>query len=127
MGTRFCVTKEAPIHEQIKQYIVDNDERSTNLIFRKFNNTARVGKNSVSEKVVEILAQPDAKFEDVAHLVRGAQGRVLLEQGDLDAGLFWAGQVQGLIHDIPSVAELISRIIAEAEKIIDARLAAMRV
>jgi nitronate monooxygenase len=122
MGTRFCATKEAPIHDRIKQYIVDNDERSTNLIFRKLHNTARVGKNSVSDKVVELLSQPDEKFEDVAHLVRGAQGRVLLEEGNLDAGLLWAGQVQGLIHDIPGVAELIARIMNEAEKIIKGRL-----
>jgi NADH:quinone reductase (non-electrogenic) len=122
MGTRFCATVEAPIHERVKQLLVDNDERGTNLIFRSFRNTARVGKNSVSDKVMEILKRPDVKFEDVAHLVRGAQGRVLLETGDLDAGLVWAGQVQGLIHDIPTVAELIERIIREATDIIRSRL-----
>jgi nitronate monooxygenase len=122
MGTRFCATVEAPIHPRVKQLLVDNDERGTNLIFRSLHNTARVGKNSVSEKVVEILKRPDAKFEDVAHLVRGAQGRVLLETGDLDAGLVWAGQVQGLIHDIPTVAELMERIVREATDIIRARL-----
>jgi NAD(P)H-dependent flavin oxidoreductase YrpB (nitropropane dioxygenase family) len=127
MGTRFCATKEAPIHDKVKQYIVDSDERSTNLIFRKLHNTARVGKNSVSDKVVELLSQPDAKFDHVAHLVRGAQGRVLLEEGDLDAGLFWAGQVQGLIHDVPTVAELIGRIVSEAQEIIGKRLAGMMV
>ena len=79
MGTRFCATVEAPIHQKAKQLLVDNDERGTNLIFRSLRNTARVGKNSVSNTVVEILKKPDAKFEDVAHLVRGAQGRVLLE------------------------------------------------
>ena len=102
--------------------MVDNDERGTNLIFRSLRNTGRVGKNSVSDKVVEILRRPDAKFEDVAHLVRGAQGRVLLETGDLDAGLVWAGQVQGLIHDIPTVAELMQRIVREATDIIRNRL-----
>jgi len=122
MGTRFCATVEAPIHQRVKQLLVDNDERGTNLIFRSLRNTARVGKNSVSDKVVEILKRPDAKFEDVAALVRGAQGRVLLESGDLDAGLVWAGQVQGLIHDIPTVAELMSRIISEATEIIRNRL-----
>jgi nitronate monooxygenase len=122
MGTRFCATVEAPIHPRVKQLLVDNDERGTNLIFRSLRNTARVGKNGVSERVVEILKRPDAKFEDVAHLVRGAQGRVLLETGDLDAGLVWAGQVQGLIHDIPTVAELIQRIIREATDIIASRL-----
>lgn len=122
MGTRFCATVEAPIHPRVKQLLVDNDERGTNLIFRSLRNTARVGKNGVSDQVVEILKRPDAKFEDVAHLVRGSQGRVLLETGDLDAGLVWAGQVQGLIHDIPTVAELIQRIIREATDIISSRL-----
>jgi NADH:quinone reductase (non-electrogenic) len=122
MGTRFCATVEAPIHPRVKQLFVDNDERGTNLIFRSLRNTARVGKNGVSDKVVEILKRPDAKFEDVAHLVRGAQGRVLLETGDLDAGLVWAGQVQGLIRDIPTVAELIGRIVDEATAIIKRRL-----
>jgi nitronate monooxygenase len=125
MGTRFCATVEAPIHNNAKQLIVANDERGTNLIFRKLHNTARVAKNSVSDKVVEILLSPDAKFEDVAHLVRGVKGRELLETGNLDAGLIWAGQVQGLIHDIPTVAVLIDRIMSEATDIIRSRLAGM--
>jgi nitronate monooxygenase len=124
MGTRFCATVEAPIHPAVKQLLIDNDERGTNLIFRKLHNTARVGKNSVSDKVVEILSSPDAKFEHVAHLVRGIQGRELLETGNLDAGLVWAGQVQGLIHDIPTVAVLMQRIISEAMQIISFRLPA---
>jgi nitronate monooxygenase len=123
MGTRFCATVEAPIHDNVKQLIVQNDERGTNLIFRKLHNTARVGKNSVSDKVVELLNKPEATFQDVAHLVRGIQGRELLETGNLDAGLVWAGQIQGLIHDIPTCAELISRIMTEAEAIITGRLA----
>jgi NAD(P)H-dependent flavin oxidoreductase YrpB (nitropropane dioxygenase family) len=125
MGTRFCATVEAPIHPAVKQLLVQNDERGTNLIFRKLHNTARVGKNSVSDQVVEILAAPGAKFEDVAHLVRGLQGRELLETGNLDAGLVWAGQVQGLIHDVPTVAELIARIMADASQIIRSRLPTM--
>lgn len=122
MGTRFCATVEAPIHPRVKQLLVDNDERGTHLIFRAFRNTARVSKNSVSDRVVDILKRPDAKFEDVAHLVRGAQGRISLETGDLDAGLVWAGQVQGLIRDIPTVAELIDRIMREALDLIQRRL-----
>jgi len=122
MGTRFCATVEAPIHDKVKQLLLDNDERGTNLIFRNLHNTARVGKNSVSDEVVDILARPDAKFEDVASLVTGAKGRVLLETGDLDAGLVWAGQVQGLIHDIPTCKQLIDRIMAEAEEVIAERL-----
>jgi nitronate monooxygenase len=122
MGTRFCATREAPIHDAVKQFLVANDERATNLIFRKFRNTGRVAKNSVSDKVVEIAARPDAVFEDVRALVGGAHGRQALESGDLDAGLIWAGQVQGLIHDIPSCADLIARIMREAETIIAQRL-----
>jgi nitronate monooxygenase len=109
----------------VKQLLVENDERATHVIFKSLRNTARVGKNSVSDQVVEILKRPDARFEDVAHLVRGALGRVVLETGDLDAGLVWAGQVQGLIHDIPTVAELIRRIVEEARVIIQRRLPAL--
>lgn len=125
MGTRFCATVEAPIHQNVKQFIVDNDERGTNIIFKKFRNTARVAKNSVSDKVVEISAQPDTKFEDIHSFVAGAKGRVALETGDIDAGLIWAGQVQGLIRDIPTCKELISRIMADAESIIRDRLTGM--
>lgn len=125
MGTRFCATREAPIHDHIKQYLVENDERATNLIFRSLHNTARVGKNSVSDEVVQILRRPDATFADVAHLVRGARGRQLLESGDLDAGLVWAGQSQALVHDIPSVAEIVTRIIDDATRIISHNLRAV--
>jgi NAD(P)H-dependent flavin oxidoreductase YrpB (nitropropane dioxygenase family) len=127
MGTRFCATREAPIHENVKQLIVDNDERATNLIFRNFHNTGRVARNSVSDEVVEIAARPGAVFEDVRPLVSGAKGRIALETGNLDAGLIWAGQVQGLIHDIPTCAELIAKIMSDAEAIISRHLAAMRV
>ncbi|MFT3967447.1 MAG: nitronate monooxygenase family protein [Sphingobium sp.] len=122
MGTRFCATQEAPIHDNIKQLIVSNDERSTNLIFRKFKNTGRVAKTSVSDQVVEISARPESVFTDIQPLVSGAKGRVALETGDIDAGLVWAGQIQGLIHDVPSCADLIRRIVDEAEEIINGRL-----
>ena len=122
MGTRFCATREAPLHENVKQQIVANDERATNLIFRKLKNTARVAKNSVSDEVVSILNRPDSNFDHVAALVRGANGRRLLESGDLNAGIYWAGQSQGLIHDIPTVEELIQRIVAEARVLIEERL-----
>lgn len=122
MGTRFCATKEAPIHDAIKQFIVSNDERATNLIFRKFHNTGRVAKNSVSDRVVEISSQLDSQFEDIRSYVSGAKGRQALETGDLDAGLIWAGQVQGLIQDIPSCHELLQRIVSDANQIIRERL-----
>ncbi|MGY0650844.1 NAD(P)H-dependent flavin oxidoreductase [Luteimonas sp. A537] len=125
MGTRFCATREAPIHDNVKQFLVGNDERATNLIFRNLHNTARVGKNSVSDEVVQLLDRAGAKFEDVAHLVRGARGRELLETGNLDAGLVWAGQSQGLIHDVPSVAGLMAQIIGDARRIIEHDLRAL--
>lgn len=126
MGTRFCATKEAPIHDNVKQAYVENDERGSVLIFRQFKNTARVGKNSVSEEVARRLTNPNAEFSDVAELVAGAAGREMLKTGDMDQGIFWAGMVQGLIHDVPSCAELIDRIINEAEMILDQRLQSMR-
>jgi nitronate monooxygenase len=125
MGTRFCATVEAPIHDNVKRFLVENDERATNVIFRAFRNTGRVAKNSVSDKVVEIGAKPGAVFEDVRPLVSGAKGREALESGDLDAGLIWAGQVQGLIHDIPTVQALMDRIMAEAEEIMRGRFGAL--
>ncbi|MAN72852.1 MAG: nitronate monooxygenase [Henriciella sp.] len=122
MGTRFCVTKEAPIHENFKKQMVENDERDTKLIFRTLHNTARVMKNKVSEEVVAIEAKGGAKFEDVQHLVAGVRGRKAMEEGDADDGIWSAGMIQGLIHDIPSVEELIDRIVADAEEIIKKRL-----
>ncbi|WP_311268166.1 nitronate monooxygenase family protein [Sphingobium sp. WCS2017Hpa-17] len=123
MGTRFCATVEAPIHDAIKQFIVANDERATNLIFRRFHNTGRVAKNSVSDQVVAISQQPEAVFEDIRPFVSGAKGREALETGNLDAGLVWAGQVQGLIHDIPTCQDLLAQIVGDAERIIAGRLA----
>lgn len=122
MGTRFCATREAPIHANVKQAYIDNDERGSFLIFRQFKNTARVGKSPVSEEVVRRLAESGAKFSDVQHLVAGSAGRELLETGDMTKGVFWAGMVQGLIDDIPTCKELIDRIVADAEAIVKARL-----
>ncbi|MBQ1561588.1 nitronate monooxygenase family protein [Caulobacter sp.] len=125
MGTRFCATKEAPIHENFKQAMVANDERATDLIFRTLHNTARVARNAISQQVVAIERAGGAKFEDVADLVKGARGREGLESGDVDHGVWTAGMVQGLIHDVPSVQELVDRIVAEAETLIRGRLAGM--
>jgi NAD(P)H-dependent flavin oxidoreductase YrpB (nitropropane dioxygenase family) len=121
MGTRFMATVESPIHENIKQQIVDNDERATELIFRTMHNTSRVAKNVISTQVVA-MEREGAKFEDVRELVAGTRGRSVYEVGDNDAGIWSAGQVQGLIHDIPTCAELIHRIVREAEEIIHDRL-----
>ena len=123
MGTRFCATVEAPIHDNIKQFIVANSERDTRLIFRKFHNTGRVAASVVSNEVVAISARPDAEFKDIQPLVSGAKGRLALETGDLGAGLVWAGQVQGLIHDVPTCGALLAKMVADAEAIITRRLA----
>ena len=124
MGTRFMATKESPIHDNVKQQMVLNDERATELIFRTMHNTARVAKNAVSRQVVE-LERGGAKFEDVRDLVAGARGKMVYETGDPDHGIWSAGMVQGLIHDIPSCAELVHRIVAEAEAIMRGRLEGM--
>jgi nitronate monooxygenase len=125
MGTRFCATQEAPIHDNFKQAMVANDERATDLIFRTLHNTARVAKNAISQQVVAIERAGGAKFEDVSDLVKGARGREGLLSGDVDHGVWSAGMVQGLIHDVPTVKDLIDRIMSEAEAIIRGRLAGM--
>jgi NADH:quinone reductase (non-electrogenic) len=121
MGTRFMATKESPIHEAIKQQMVENDERATDLIFRTMRNTSRVARNAISQQVVE-LERSGAKFEDVRELVAGTRGKVVYETGDPDHGIWSAGMIQGLIHDVPSCRELIHRIVREAEEIIEGRL-----
>jgi nitronate monooxygenase len=122
MGTRFMATVEADIHQKVKEQIVANDERGTNLIFRTMHNTARVAKNAISDQVVAIERKGGAKFEDVRELVAGTRGAGVLDKGDMDAGIWSAGQTQGLIHDIPTCKELLDRIMSEAEAIIRKRL-----
>ena len=113
MGTRFMLTREAPVHDAIKQAILRGSERDTNVIFKPFKNTARVFRNAVSDEVLARQSRPGAVFEDVRPLVAGARGRAALESGDTDGGLLWAGQAIGLMEDLPSCAELIPRIVAE--------------
>ena len=125
MGTRFCATREAAVHPQVKAAYVANSERDTVLLYREFRNTARVGRNRLAESVAEITRRPGAVFADVAELVSGIKGREVLETGDLEAGIYWAGMSQGLIDDIPSCADLLGRIAADAESIIRERLAGM--
>jgi len=124
MGTRFMCTVESCIHQNVKQAIVDGDERGTELIFRSLHNTARVASNAVSREVVEILAG-GGQFDAVKDLVAGSRGRRVFDDGDLDAGIWSVGTVMGLIHDIPTVDELVSRIVEEAQDIITGRLAGM--
>lgn len=125
MGTRFCATQEAEIHENVKQAYVANDERQTDLILRPFRNSARVGRNAVSQEVMARTSSSNPVFEDVAELVSGERGRALLESGELDSGIYWASMAQGLIHDIPTCGALISGIMRDAQAIIRSRLVGM--
>ncbi len=119
MGTRFMATSEAPIHHNVKQQIVANSERDTLLVFRKFHNTARVVRNAISEQIVEISDREGSTFDDIASLASGMRGRKnVLAEGNMDDGMWWAGQTQGLIHGIGTVQDVIDQIIADAEKII---------
>ena len=120
MGTRFCATKEAPIHDEIKQALLRASETDTTLIFRTLRNTGRVLKNAVSEEVVATERRPGGcEFEDIRHLVAGARGREALVDGKVDGGLVWASQVIGLIEDIPTCAELIERMVTDCRAAID--------
>ncbi len=117
MGTRFCATKEAPIHDNIKQALVNASERDTRLILRTLHNTARVFRNAVSEQVAATESRPGGcRFEDIRPLVSGALGAAALASGDIDGGIITAGQVVGLINDVPSCAGLIARMVAECRE-----------
>ncbi|HEY2886365.1 MAG TPA: nitronate monooxygenase family protein [Rhizomicrobium sp.] len=125
MGTRFMATKEAPIHQKVKEALVANDERATDMIFRTMHNSSRVARNKISQEVVAIERRGNAKFEDVRDLVAGTRGGKVYDTGDTDFGIWSAGQTQGLIHDIPTCKELIDNIMGEAERIIHSRLEQM--
>lgn len=124
MGTRFMCTQESPIHDHIKQVIVDSGERDTELIFRPLRNTSRVSSNSVAREVVQIL-DDGGDFASIRELVAGARGRTVYEAGDPEAGVWTVGMVQGLIHDIPTVAELIERIMTQAREHLTGAAAAL--
>ena len=115
MGTRFMCTIEAPIHHNVKQAIVDADETDTQLVMRRWKNTTRLFKNKITEQVVKIERESQTgKFEEIQPLVSGRRGGEVFRRGDKDAGVWTAGQVIGLIHDIPTCQELVSRIEREA-------------
>jgi NAD(P)H-dependent flavin oxidoreductase YrpB (nitropropane dioxygenase family) len=115
MGTRFMCTVEAPIHSNIKQAIVDAQETDTELVLRRWKNTSRLFKNKVSLKAVEVeRASTTGKFEEVAEYVSGKRGRQVFLNGDKDFGVWTAGQVIGLIHDVPTCEVLVRRIEEEA-------------
>jgi NADH:quinone reductase (non-electrogenic) len=123
MGTRFIATKEAPVHDHVKQAIVAASELDTRLIMRALRNTERVLKNAAVDRIVELEREKGTAltFADIQEQVAGVYPRILME-GDMDAGAWSCGMVAGLIDDIPTVAELIDRIMAEAEQLIRARL-----
>ena len=124
MGTRFIATKEAPVHDHVKQALVAATELDTRLIMRPLRNTERVLKNAAVDRVLakEKELGANIKFEDIVHDVAGAYPRIMKE-GNMDAGPWSCGMVAGMIHDVPSVKELIDRIMREADEIISGRLA----
>lgn len=126
MGTRFIATKEAPVHDNVKQAIVAASELDTRLIMRGLRNTERVLKNSGVERVLQIEREKGAALTiaDIHEQVAGVYPKIMLE-GDMEAGAWSCGMVAGLIHDVPSVKELIERIMSEADALINQRLARM--
>ncbi|RMY03491.1 hypothetical protein D0867_10672 [Hortaea werneckii] len=115
MGTRFMCTVEAPIHDNIKQAIVNAQETDTELVLRRWKNTSRLFKNSVTAEATKIERESTTgKFEEVAPFVSGKRGRQVFLNGDKDYGVWTAGQVIGLIHDVPTCQDLVSRIEKEA-------------
>ncbi len=123
MGTRFIATKEAPVHDNVKQAIIDASELDTRLIMRGLRNTERVLNNEGVERLIEKEKNlgADLKFEDIIPEVAGIYPKVM-KDGDVDAGAWSCGMVAGLIHDVPTVKELIDRIMSEAEALITQRL-----
>jgi NAD(P)H-dependent flavin oxidoreductase YrpB (nitropropane dioxygenase family) len=124
MGTRFIATQEAPVHENVKQAIVAASELDTRLVMRPLRNTERVLKNAAVERLIEKERALGAalKFEDILDEVAGVYPKIMKE-GAMDAGAWSCGMVAGLIHDVPTVRQLIDRIMREAEEIIGQRLA----
>jgi len=123
MGTRFMATKEAPIHDNVKQALVAASELDTRLVMRPLRNTERVLKNAAVDRLLQKEKElgPKLEFKDIIAEVGGVYPRIM-KDGDMDAGAWSCGMVAGLIHDVPSVQELIERIMREAEAIIEQRL-----
>ena len=126
MGTRFIATQEAPVHENVKRAIVNADELDTRLIMRPLRNTERVLNNAAVESLLakEARLGDKLKFDDIIDEVAGVYPRIMLE-GDMDAGAWSCGMVAGLINDIPTVRELIDRIMSQATSLIEGRLSGM--
>ncbi|KML55409.1 nitronate monooxygenase [Burkholderia cepacia] len=126
MGTRFVATREAPVHPRVKEAIVQASELDTRLVMRPLRNTERVLRNAGVDRLLEKERQlgADIRFDDIVDEVAGVYPRVMRD-GDLDAGAWSCGMVAGLIQDVPSVAELIRRVMSEAEQIVRQRLSKM--
>jgi NAD(P)H-dependent flavin oxidoreductase YrpB (nitropropane dioxygenase family) len=124
MGTRFLATQEAPVHDGIKQKIVEMDENQTQLIFRKFRNTARVYRNAVAQKVAEIEAAGGG-FEEIHPYVSGENQDKAWATGDIEAGMVTAGLSGALVHDVPTCRDLVRSIVDDAERIIKEQLTRM--
>src|SRR5689334_17223938 len=124
MGTRFIATKEAPVHDNVKQALVKATELDTVLVMRALRNTERVLKNKGVDQLLEIEREKGAslKIGDIHEQVAGVYPKVMID-GEMDAGAWSCGMVVGLINDIPTVKELIDRIMADAERLILDRLA----
>jgi nitronate monooxygenase len=123
MGTRFIATKEAPVHENVKQAILNASELDTRLVMRPLRNTERVLNNAAVERLLakEKALGPNLKFEDIIEEVAGVYPKIM-QEGTMEAGAWSCGMVVGLIHDIPTCQELIDNIMAEANAIIRTRL-----
>jgi NAD(P)H-dependent flavin oxidoreductase YrpB (nitropropane dioxygenase family) len=123
MGTRFIATKEAPVHQNVKDALVAASELDTTLIMRPLRNTERVLKNDAVERIIEKEKQlgDDIKINDIMDEVAGVYPRIM-QDGDMDAGAWSCGMVAGLIHDVPTCKELIDGIMSEAQEIISSRL-----
>jgi nitronate monooxygenase len=123
MGTRFIATREAPVHEKVKQAIVAASELDTRLVMRPLRNTERVLHNAAVDEILKIEKEKGSalQIQDIIQQVAGVYPRIMLE-GDMDAGAWSCGMVAGLIHDVPTCQELVSRIMREAEDIIARRL-----
>ena len=123
MGTRFIATKEAPVHQNVKNALVAASELDTRLIMRSLRNTERVLKNANVDRLIEIERAKGDKLtiDDIHDQVAGVYPKIMLD-GQMDAGAWSCGMVAGLIHDVPSCKELIDRIMVEADTIIRSRL-----
>ncbi len=125
MGTRFIATKEAPVHQNVKDALIKASELDTRLIMRPLRNTERVLNNPSVEKIIamEQGKGEGLSIEDIKELVAGVYPKVMID-GDMDSGAWSCGMVAGLIHDIPTCQELVDRIMGEAGEIINTRLKA---